>query len=171
MGLIANGNQLHYIEPDHLGTPRVVIEVARNVPVWSWDLKSEAFGNSVPHQNPDGDTNSLIFDMRFPGQRYDAVSVLCTYRCTAACKQCCFESSPTVEGCLSRQVILDRISEANREFTTLRLVVFSRGEATLLKDDLYAAIAHATSLGLFTRIVSNGSGARQSRRQSAWPGP
>lgn len=71
VGLIANDNQLHYIEPDHLGTPRVVIEVARNVPVWSWDLKSEAFGNSVPAQDPDGDSIPLIFDMRFPGQRAD----------------------------------------------------------------------------------------------------
>jgi len=72
VGLIANGNQLHYLEPDHLGTPRVVIEVTRNVPVWTWDLKSEAFGNSVPNQDPDGDANPLVFDMRFPGQRYDA---------------------------------------------------------------------------------------------------
>lgn len=72
VGLIANGNQLHYVEPDHLGTPRVVIEVARNVPVWTWDLKSEAFGNSVPNQDPDGDANVFVFSMRFPGQRFDA---------------------------------------------------------------------------------------------------
>jgi RHS repeat-associated protein len=72
VGLIANGNQLHYIESDHLGTPRVVVEVARNVPVWTWDLKSEAFGNSVPNQDPDGDATPLVFDMRFPGQQYDA---------------------------------------------------------------------------------------------------
>lgn len=76
VGLIANGNQLHYVEPDHLGTPRVVIEVARNVPVWTWDLKSEAFGNSVPAQDPDGDSTSLVFDMRFPGQRADQDSGL-----------------------------------------------------------------------------------------------
>ncbi|KAF1718667.1 type IV secretion protein Rhs [Pseudoxanthomonas yeongjuensis] len=76
VGLIANGNQLHYIEPDHLGTPRVVIEVARNLPVWKWDLKSEAFGNGVQDQDPDGDANPLVFDMRFSGQRYDAASGL-----------------------------------------------------------------------------------------------
>ena len=76
VGLIANGNQLHYVEPDHLGTPRVVIEVARNVPVWTWDLKSEAFGNSVPNQDPDADANPLVLNMRFPGQRYDAASGL-----------------------------------------------------------------------------------------------
>jgi RHS repeat-associated protein len=44
--------------------------------VWTWDLKSEAFGNSVPAQDPDGDTTPLVFDMRLPGQRYDAASGL-----------------------------------------------------------------------------------------------
>jgi RHS repeat-associated protein len=76
VGLLANGNQLHYIEPDHLGTPRVVIEVARNVPVWEWDAKGEVFGNTAPDQDPDGDGNLFVFDMRFPGQRFDAVSGL-----------------------------------------------------------------------------------------------
>lgn len=76
VGLIANGSLLHYIEPDHLGTPRVVIEVARNVPVWTWDLKGEAFGSSAPNQDPDGDANPFVFNLRFPGQRYDAASGL-----------------------------------------------------------------------------------------------
>jgi RHS repeat-associated protein len=68
--------QLHYIEPDHLGTPRVVIDPVRNVAVWNWDLKSEAFGNSPPNQDPDGDRALFVLDMRFPGQRYDAASGL-----------------------------------------------------------------------------------------------
>ncbi|KAF1720771.1 hypothetical protein CSC75_09710 [Pseudoxanthomonas wuyuanensis] len=76
VGLLANNNQLHYLQPDHLGTPRTVIEVARNVPVWTWDLKGEAFGNTIPDQNPDGDAHAFVFDMRFPGQRFDAVSGL-----------------------------------------------------------------------------------------------
>jgi RHS repeat-associated protein len=75
VGLIAN-NQLHYLEPDHLGTPRVVIEPARNVQVWKWDLKGEAFGNSPPDQDPDGDAVPLVLDMRFPGQRYDQATGL-----------------------------------------------------------------------------------------------
>ncbi|KAF1714858.1 hypothetical protein CSC75_20135 [Pseudoxanthomonas wuyuanensis] len=76
VGLVANNNQLHYLQPDHLGTPRTVIEVARNVPVWTWDLKGEAFGNTAPDQNPDGDAHTFVFDMRFPGQRSDAASGL-----------------------------------------------------------------------------------------------
>ncbi|MBL8300963.1 MAG: RHS repeat protein, partial [Rhodanobacteraceae bacterium] len=68
--------QLHYIEADMLGTPRVVINPQRNVAVWRWDLTSEAFGDSEPNQDPDGDGNWFVLDMRFPGQRYDAPSGL-----------------------------------------------------------------------------------------------
>ncbi|WP_313643729.1 RHS repeat-associated core domain-containing protein [Stenotrophomonas sp.] len=75
VGLLADG-VLHYIEPDHLGTPRLVFNPMRNVPVWTWDIKGEAFGDSVPNQDPDGDSQAFVFDMRFPGQRYDAVSGL-----------------------------------------------------------------------------------------------
>ncbi len=55
VGLLANANKLHYIEPDHLGRPRVVIDPTRDVAVWSWSLKGEAFGNTAPNQDPDGD--------------------------------------------------------------------------------------------------------------------
>lgn len=85
------------------------------------------------------------------------LTVLCTYQCTAACRQCCFESSPRVLGRLPRQIIFDRISEAKRAFPTLRVVVFSGGEATILKQDLVDAIAHSSDQGLQTRIVSNAS--------------
>ncbi|UOF15683.1 DUF6531 domain-containing protein [Lysobacter capsici] len=79
VGLLAGGGaqqKLHYVEPDHLGTPRVVIDPVRNVAVWNWDLKGEAFGNSAPNQDPDMDGTAFVFDMRFPGQRFDSVSGL-----------------------------------------------------------------------------------------------
>ena len=68
--------RLHYIQPDHLGTPRAVIEPTRDVAVWTWDLKGEAFGDSAPNEDPDGDSISFTLDMRFPGQRFDAASGL-----------------------------------------------------------------------------------------------
>ncbi|SUZ26375.1 RhsD protein [Xanthomonas euroxanthea] len=74
VGLLANGGQLHYIEPDHLGSPRVVVDAARDVAVWNWSLKGEAFGNTAPNQDPDGDGTAMVFDMRFPGQRFDTAS-------------------------------------------------------------------------------------------------
>lgn len=68
--------QLHYIEPDHLGTPRVVIDGSRDVPIWEWSLTGEAFGNTPPDQDPDRDGIVFRFDLRYPGQRYDAATGL-----------------------------------------------------------------------------------------------
>ncbi|MBX9399960.1 DUF6531 domain-containing protein [Lysobacter sp. BMK333-48F3] len=64
--------KLHYVQPDHLGTPRTVIDATRNVAIWSWNAKGEAFGNDTPNQDPDQDGSAFVFDLRFPGQRYDA---------------------------------------------------------------------------------------------------
>lgn len=68
--------KLHYIEPDHLGTPRAVIDRTRDVAIWTWALQGEAFGNSAPNQDPDLDSIAFVLDMRFPGQRYDAATDL-----------------------------------------------------------------------------------------------
>jgi len=91
------------------------------------------------------------------------LTILCAYQCTAACRQCCFESSPKVKGRLTRKTIIARIEEARRAFPNLKLVVFSGGEALMLKDDLFASIAHCTSAGLLTRVVSNGYWGKTSR--------
>ncbi|MFQ6311467.1 RHS repeat-associated core domain-containing protein [Lysobacter capsici] len=60
-----------YVQPDHLGTPRSVIDPARDVAIWTWDAKSEVFGNSPPNQDPDQDSTTFVFNLRFPGQRHD----------------------------------------------------------------------------------------------------
>jgi RHS repeat-associated protein len=76
----AGTNQkLHYIEPDALGTPRAVVDRTRGATgttIWSWALDGEAFGTTAPNQNPDGDATNFVFNMRFPGQRYDSASGL-----------------------------------------------------------------------------------------------
>ncbi len=75
VGVIRN-NTLYYIEPDHLGTPRQVIDRVRNVAVWRWDLINDPFGESAPNPNPDGDATQFVFNLRFPGQLFDAESAL-----------------------------------------------------------------------------------------------
>ena len=60
---------LYYIHADHLGTPRKITRSNDNRVVWSWE--SEAFGNSLPDQNPSG-LGDFVFNLRFPGQYYDA---------------------------------------------------------------------------------------------------
>ncbi len=75
VGLL-KGSALYYVQPDHLGTPRVVVDPGRDVAVWTWDLKGEAFGATAPNEDPDQDGMLFEFAMRFPGQRYDGVSGL-----------------------------------------------------------------------------------------------
>ncbi|MBB6368483.1 RHS repeat-associated protein [Xanthomonas sacchari] len=53
-----------------------MIDPVRDVAIWRWDLKGEAFGTTAPDQDPDKDGTAFVFDMRFPGQRYDALSGL-----------------------------------------------------------------------------------------------
>jgi RHS repeat-associated protein len=66
--------KLYYLQPDALGTPRVVIDPVRNLAVWRWDLAGEAFGDSAPEEDVDADGVAFVLDMRFPGQRYDAAT-------------------------------------------------------------------------------------------------
>ncbi|HEY8035568.1 MAG TPA: RHS repeat-associated core domain-containing protein [Methylobacter sp.] len=60
---------IYYIHADHLGTPRKITRPNDNRVVWTWE--SEAFGNSLPDQNPSG-LGNFVFNLRFPGQYYDA---------------------------------------------------------------------------------------------------
>ena len=61
--------ELAYVQPDHLGTPRVVIDPVRNVAIWEWSNKSEVFGNQIPSADPDGDGVVFELALRFPGQQ------------------------------------------------------------------------------------------------------
>lgn len=83
------------------------------------------------------------------------LTILGTYKCTAACKNCCFGSNPYFSQRLGLSEILTFIDEGAR-YPACKLVVFSGGECFLLRDDLVAAVEHATRLGLSTRCVTNG---------------
>ncbi|WP_206431939.1 RHS repeat protein [Pseudomonas orientalis] len=61
--------ELVYLQPDHLGTPRVVIDPMRDVAIWEWSSKSEVFGNQAPSADPDGDGVAFELALRFPGQQ------------------------------------------------------------------------------------------------------
>ena len=67
---------LAYIQPDHLGTPRVLIDSQRDVALWTWPLEKDAFGTHAPDQNADGDGVVMDFKLRFPGQQYTAATGL-----------------------------------------------------------------------------------------------
>lgn len=90
------------------------------------------------------------------------MTVITTYQCTAACKDCCFECTPAITAKLSEQEIITAIQASITEYPDIQLVVFSGGECFMLKDALFNAIAFATSLGRRTRCVTNAYWAKSS---------
>jgi len=75
IGLIQAG-RVFYLEPDHLGSPRTVIDPQRDRAVWRWSLLSEAFGKDWVAEDPDQDDVAHVLDLRFPGQRTEPSSGL-----------------------------------------------------------------------------------------------
>jgi RHS repeat-associated protein len=67
------GDRTVYLHVDHLNTPRRATD-ARGVVVWQWI--SDAFGSSLPDDDPDQDGQRTPINLRFPGQYFDAESGL-----------------------------------------------------------------------------------------------
>jgi len=61
--------QVYFIQADHLNAPRIILNNA-NISVWRWD-HADAFGTTLPNEDPDGDGNTFEYNLRFPGQYYD----------------------------------------------------------------------------------------------------
>ena len=89
-----------------------------------------------------------------------AITVLGTYRCTAECEDCCFDSNPRIKHRLSLESIVTFLEQTTASFPQIDTVVFSGGECFLLGDDLNVAIAKAATMGLAARCVTNGYWAR-----------
>lgn len=67
---------LGYIETDHLGAPRLIIDAASNQPLWHWPLTGSAFGDYAPDPDPQNTGSPYTFNLRYPGQYFDAESGL-----------------------------------------------------------------------------------------------
>lgn len=80
----ATGIEVHAIHTDHLNTPRALVNAQTQggqpagTVVWRWRLVnqgtsgSNAFGAMAAEEDPDGNGTTVRFDLRFPGQQYDA---------------------------------------------------------------------------------------------------
>lgn len=64
------GVNLFYVHTDQLTTPRRVSRPSDNAIVWRWD--SDPFGVTLANEDPDGDSTSFAYGLRFPGQYRDA---------------------------------------------------------------------------------------------------
>ena len=48
VGVIDNG-LVSYIQPDHLGTPRNIIDPNSNLTIWQWPILDNPFGEAAPN--------------------------------------------------------------------------------------------------------------------------
>jgi len=53
---------------DHLDAPKLLVDASSTI---TWNAAYESFGTTSVSNNPDGDSNIIEFNMRFPGQYYD----------------------------------------------------------------------------------------------------
>jgi len=61
--------RVYYYHNDHLGTPQAMSNAAG---VKVWEAEYEPFGKAKVNEDPDRDGRSVINNLRFPGQYYDA---------------------------------------------------------------------------------------------------
>lgn len=64
---VLTGTGNYYVHTDQLGTPRAITD--GNTVIWRWE--SDPFGTTGAQEDPDGDSTSFTYNLRFPGQYYD----------------------------------------------------------------------------------------------------
>jgi hypothetical protein len=96
--------------------------------------------------------SSIVKSQKFIQQR--GLTLMLTYRCNAQCQDCGTFSSPHDKNDISLEAALSVLDWAKD--CRMSRVVFTGGEATLRWDDLIKCISHARTLGMATRLVTNG---------------
>lgn len=69
-------SKLAYIQSDHLGAPRLLIDPTTGASLWEWSSKGEVFGSQAPNIDPAGNGASIELALRFPGQQATVASAL-----------------------------------------------------------------------------------------------
>lgn len=70
---VVKGSDTYYVHADHLNTPRQINNQAGD-PVWVWDTIT--FGSSSPDEDPLSTGTPFTYNLRHPGQVFDAESGL-----------------------------------------------------------------------------------------------
>ena len=85
------------------------------------------------------------------------LSLLTTYQCTAACRNCCFKCNPHIKKRLSLKQMENYVDECMIHYgDSLKVLVLTGGECFLLGNDLNLIIDYASRIGLSVRVVTNG---------------
>jgi RHS repeat-associated protein len=65
---LLRANAAYFVHADHLDTPRVVTNQSNTI-IWRWD--SDPFGVTAAQEDPDGNGQVFVQNLRFPGQYFD----------------------------------------------------------------------------------------------------
>lgn len=84
------------------------------------------------------------------------ISLLTTNKCTAACKNCCFNCNSQNNARMTLSEMKQYIDDSLKAYPTIKLLVLTGGECFTLKDDLRTIIRYAKNKNLLVRCVSNG---------------
>lgn len=85
-----------------------------------------------------------------------ALSLITTYKCNAACVDCCFACNPKRTEKLSLSELKNYVDIVTSSYPTIQIIILTGGECFLLKKDLVEAVRYIKSRDLFVRIVTNG---------------
>ena len=88
------------------------------------------------------------------------LTLITTYKCTSACRDCCFCCSPHRTEQLKLEELINYVDTITDLYKTIKVVVITGGECFLLGNDLNHLIKHIFSKGLTSRVVTNGYWAR-----------
>ncbi|MBK8164193.1 MAG: hypothetical protein IPK65_13970 [Gammaproteobacteria bacterium] len=70
---ILRSSAAYYVHTDQLNTPRAITDSANTI-IWRWD--SDPFGTTAANEDPDANSVTFTYNLRFPGQYYDQESGL-----------------------------------------------------------------------------------------------
>jgi RHS repeat-associated protein len=70
IAILDGGTQVNVVHSDLLGTPRAVTDASGKM-IWRWSPITEPFGLNGVEEDPDGNGQSYVLNLRFPGQYYD----------------------------------------------------------------------------------------------------
>lgn len=91
------------------------------------------------------------------------LTLITTFKCTASCKECCFECNPQRIERMSLDEMKSYCRSAVEFYPSIKLVVLTGGECMMLGNDLYDIIFYINTLGVKSRIVTNAYWARDFR--------
>ncbi len=85
------------------------------------------------------------------------VTILTTYQCTAACRNCCSQCNPNIKERLTFEKMKGYLDMCLKAYPdSIKVFVLTGGECFLLGNDLVKIIEYANSKGLIVRVVTNG---------------